>query len=48
MFTGCPDKVKKAVAQMFEGIAGAQRLIKTYHQPVYPVNINGDDIQVQL
>ena len=28
MFTGCPEKVKKAVAQMFEGIAEEQRLIK--------------------
>ena len=28
MFTGCPEKVKKTVAQMFEGIAEEQRLIK--------------------
>jgi len=48
MFTGCPDTVKKAVAQMFEGIAEEQRLIKTYDQPVYQVKFDGDDVQVQL
>ena len=48
MFTGCPEKVKKAVAQMFEGIAEEQRLIKTYDQPVYQVNFDGDDVLVQL
>jgi nitrite reductase/ring-hydroxylating ferredoxin subunit len=48
MFTGCPDNVKKAVAQMFEGIAEEQRLIKTYDQPVYLVNFDGDDVLVQL
>jgi len=48
MFTGCPDKAKKAVAQMFEGIAEEQRHIRTYDQPVYPVNVNGDDVLVQL
>ncbi len=48
MFTGCPEKVKKAVAQMFEGIAEEQRLIKTYDQPVYEVKVNGSDILVQL
>jgi nitrite reductase/ring-hydroxylating ferredoxin subunit len=48
MFTGCPEKVKKAVAQMFEGIADEQRLIKTYDQPVYDVNVDGSDVLVQL
>jgi nitrite reductase/ring-hydroxylating ferredoxin subunit len=48
MFTGCPEKVKKTVANMFEGIAGEQRLIKTYDQPVYPVNVDSDDVPVQL
>ena len=48
MFTGCPEKVKKAVAQMFEGIAQEQRLIKTYDQPVYEVKVDGDDVVVQL
>ena len=48
MFTGCPEKVKKAVAQMFEGIAEEQRLIKTYDQPVYEVKVVGSDILVQL
>jgi nitrite reductase/ring-hydroxylating ferredoxin subunit len=48
MFTGCPEKVKKAVAQMFEGIAEEQRLIKTYDQPVYEVKTDGADILVQL
>jgi nitrite reductase/ring-hydroxylating ferredoxin subunit len=48
MFTGCPENVKKTVAKMFEGIAEEQRLIKTYDQPVYPVNVHGDDVLVQL
>jgi nitrite reductase/ring-hydroxylating ferredoxin subunit len=48
MFTGCPEKVKKAVAQMFEGIAEEQRLIRTYDQPVYEVKVDGSDILVQL
>jgi nitrite reductase/ring-hydroxylating ferredoxin subunit len=48
MFTGCPEKVKKAVAQMFEGIAEEQRLIKTYDQPVYEVKIDGGDVLVKL
>jgi nitrite reductase/ring-hydroxylating ferredoxin subunit len=48
MFTGCPEKVKKAVAQMFESIADEQRLIKTYDQPVYDVNVDGSDVLVQL
>jgi nitrite reductase/ring-hydroxylating ferredoxin subunit len=48
MFTGCPEKVKKTVAKMFEGIAEEQRLIKTYDQPVYQVNVDGDDVLVQL
>jgi nitrite reductase/ring-hydroxylating ferredoxin subunit len=48
MFTGCPDKVKKAVAQMFEGIAEEQRLIKTYDQPVYEVKVEGSDVLVKI
>ncbi len=48
MFTGCPEKVKKAVAQMFEGIVEEQRLIKTYDQSVYEVKVDGDDVLVQL
>ncbi len=48
MFTGCPEKVKKTVAQMFEGIAEEQRLIKTYDQPVYEVKVDGNDVLVQL
>jgi len=48
MFTGCPEKVKKAVAQMFEGIAEEQRLIKTYDLPVYKVKVDGGDVLVQL
>jgi nitrite reductase/ring-hydroxylating ferredoxin subunit len=48
MFTGCPEKVKKAVTQMFEGIAEEQRLIKTYDQPVYDVKVDDSDILVQL
>jgi nitrite reductase/ring-hydroxylating ferredoxin subunit len=48
MFTGCPEKVKKAVTQMFDGIAEEQRLIKTYDQPVYEVKVDGSDVLVQL
>jgi hypothetical protein len=48
MFTGCPETVKQTVAKMFEGIAEEQRLIKTYDQPVYPVDVDGDDVLVQL
>jgi nitrite reductase/ring-hydroxylating ferredoxin subunit len=48
MFTGCPEKVKKAVGQMFEGIAGEQRLIKTYDQPVYEVKADSGDVLVRL
>ena len=48
MFTGCPEKVKKAVAQMFEGIAEEQRLIKTYDQPVYEVKVEGSDVLVKI
>ena len=48
MFTGCPEKVKKAMVQMFEGIAEEQRLIKTYDQPVYEVKVDGSDVLVQL
>ena len=48
MFTGCPEKVKKAVAQMFEGIAEEQRLIKTYDQQVYEVNVDGSDVLIQM
>ena len=46
MFTGCPEKVKETVGQMFEGIADEQRLIKTYDMPVYPVKKEGGDILV--
>jgi len=48
MFTGCPEKVKKAVAQMFEGIAEEQRLIKTNDQPVYQVKVDGSDLLVRV
>jgi nitrite reductase/ring-hydroxylating ferredoxin subunit len=48
MFTGCPEKVKKAVTQMFDGIAEEQRLIKTYDMPVYEVKVDGSDVLVQL
>lgn len=48
MFTGCPENVKKAVAQMFEGIAEEQRLIRTYDQPVYEVNADNGDVLVRL
>src|SRR5208283_68867 len=48
MFTGCPEKVKKAVAQMFEGIADEQRLIKTYDQTVYEVKVDGSDVLVKI
>lgn len=48
MFTGCPEKVKKTVTKMFEGIAGEQRLIKTYDQPVYEVKIDGGDVLVKI
>ena len=46
MFTGCPEKVKEKVGQMFAGIADEQRLIKTYDMPVYPVKIEGSVILV--
>jgi nitrite reductase/ring-hydroxylating ferredoxin subunit len=46
MFTGCPEKVKEKVGQMFAGIADEQRLIKTYDMPVYPVKKEGSDILV--
>ena len=48
MFTGCPEKVKNAVTQMFEGIAEQQRLIRTYDQPVYDVKVDGSDVLVRL
>jgi nitrite reductase/ring-hydroxylating ferredoxin subunit len=48
MVSGCPEKVKKAMAQMFEGIAEEQRLIKTYDQPVYEVKVDGGDVLVRL
>jgi nitrite reductase/ring-hydroxylating ferredoxin subunit len=48
MFNGCPEKVKKTVAGMFESIAEEQRLIKTYNQPVYQVNVDGDDVLVRF
>jgi uncharacterized membrane protein YkoI len=48
MFTGCPEKVKKTMVQMFDGIAEEQRLIKTYDQPVYEVKMDGSDVLVQL
>ncbi|MGB8218840.1 MAG: non-heme iron oxygenase ferredoxin subunit [Methanoregula sp.] len=46
MFTGCPEKVKEKVGQMFAGIADEQRLIKTYDMPIYPVKKEGSDILV--
>ena len=48
MFTGCPEKVKKAVVEMFEGIAEQQRLIKTYDQPVYEVKVDGSDVLIRI
>jgi nitrite reductase/ring-hydroxylating ferredoxin subunit len=48
MFTGCPEKVKKAVTQMFEGIAEEQRLIRTYDQPVYEVRVESGDVLVRI
>jgi nitrite reductase/ring-hydroxylating ferredoxin subunit len=48
MFTGCPEKVKKTVAKMFEGISEEQRLIKTYDQPVFEVKTDGGDVLVRL
>ena len=48
MFTGCPEKVKTAVTQMFDGIAEEQRLIKTYDMPVYEVKIEGSDVLVRI
>lgn len=48
MFTGCPEKVKKTVAKMFEGISEEQRLIKTYDQPVFEVKTDGGDLLVRL
>jgi uncharacterized membrane protein YkoI len=48
MFTGCPEKVKKTVAQMFEGIAEEQRLIKTYDQQVYEVKVDGSNVLVRI
>jgi nitrite reductase/ring-hydroxylating ferredoxin subunit len=48
MFTGCPEKVKKAVTQMFEGIAEEQRLIRTYDQPVYEVKVESGDVLVRI
>lgn len=48
MFTGCPEKVKKAVTQMFEGIAEEQRLIRTYDQPVYEVKVESGEVLVRI
>ena len=48
MFSGCPEKVKKTMTQMFEGIADEQRLIKTYDQPVYEVKVDGGDVLVHF
>ncbi|MGB8308537.1 MAG: non-heme iron oxygenase ferredoxin subunit [Methanoregula sp.] len=48
MFTGCPEKVKKAVEQMYEGIFEEQRLIKTYDQLVYDVKMDGSDVLIQI
>ncbi len=33
---------------MFEGIAEEQRLIKTYDQQVYEVNVDGSDVLIQM
>lgn len=48
IFAGCPEKVKKTVTQMFEGIAEEQRLIRTYDQPVYEVKVDSGDVLVQI
>jgi len=48
MFTGCPEKVKTAVTQMFDGIAEEQRLIRTYDMPVYEVKMDGRDVLVRI
>ena len=46
--TGCPEKVKTAVTQMFDGIAEEQRLIKTYDMPLYEVKVEGRDVLVPI
>jgi len=48
MVSGCPEKVKNAVTQMFEGIAGEQRLIRTYDQPVYEVKVERGGVLVRI
>jgi nitrite reductase/ring-hydroxylating ferredoxin subunit len=48
MLSGCPGNVKKAMTQMFQGIAENQRLIRTYDQPVYEVKADGNDLLVNL
>jgi nitrite reductase/ring-hydroxylating ferredoxin subunit len=48
MFTGCPETVKTAVTQIFDGIAEQQRLIRTYDVPVYEVKVDGSDVLVRI
>jgi len=48
MFTGCPETVKTAVTQMFDGIAEEQHLIKTYDLTVYDVKVVGSDVLVRI
>ena len=48
MFAGCPETVKTAVKQMFDGIAEEQSHIRTYDLPVYEVKVEGSDVQVRI
>ncbi|HVP95600.1 Rieske (2Fe-2S) protein [Methanoregula sp.] len=47
-FAGCPESIRKAVGEMFAGIAEEQRLIRTHDLPVYEVKREGSDILVDL
>jgi nitrite reductase/ring-hydroxylating ferredoxin subunit len=48
MFTGCPETVKTAVKQMFDGIAEEQRLIRTYDRPLYEVKVENGNVMVRI
>ena len=48
MFSGCPETVKTAAKQMFDGIAEEQSHIRTYDLPVYEVKVEGSDVQVRI
>ena len=45
---GCPENVKKEMGQMFNGIAEAQKLIRTYDRPIYEVKTDGNDVLVKV